>query len=64
MTIGCVSVSYSHGFGTRLGERMAREEATMPHLATKADLYRVALAQAGFTAIVVSVAVGVLLRFG
>ena len=47
-----------------LGERMARVEATLPYLATKADLYRVALAQAGFTAAAISIAVAILLRFG
>ena len=54
------------------GERIARPEAEnaeiRTHFATKADLYGVALtivlAQAGFTTAVVSVAVGVLLRFG
>ena len=54
------------------GERITRPEAEnaeiRTHFATKADLYRVALtivlAQAGFTTAVVSVAVGVLLRFG
>ena len=55
-----------------LEERTSRNEAQIEeirtHFATKADLYRVALtivlAQAGFTTAVVSVAVGVLLRFG
>ena len=53
-------------------ERTARLEAQneeiQTHFATKADLYRIALtivlAQAGFTAAVVSIAVGVILRFG
>ena len=57
---------------TMLEERTARNEAQIEDIqeglrtrfATKADLYRVALAQAGFTAVVVSIAVGVLLRFG
>lgn len=50
---------------TMLEERTARLEAQYEeireHFATKADLYRVALAQAGFTAVVVSIAVGVML---
>ena len=53
---------------TTIDERTTRNEAQIEeirtHFATKADLYRVALAQAGFTAVVVSIAVGVMLRFG
>ena len=55
-----------------LEERTARNEAQIEdiqeelrtHFATKADLYRVALAQAGFTAAAISIAVAILLRFG
>ncbi len=46
----------------------AQNEEIREHFATKADLYKVALtivlAQAGFTTAIVSIAVGVLLRFG
>lgn len=53
-------------------ERTARLEAQneeiQSHFATKADLYKIALtivlAQAGFTIAVVSIGVGVILRFG
>ena len=57
---------------TTVEERTARLEAQneeiQSHFATKADLYKIALtivlAQAGFTTAVVSVAVGIILRFG
>ena len=49
-------------------ERTARNEAQIEeirtHFATKADIYRVALAQSGFTVLVISIAVGIMLRFG
>ena len=51
-----------------LEDRTTRNEAQIEeirtHFATKADLYRVALAQAGFTAMALGIAVGILLRFG
>ena len=53
---------------TTIEERTARNEAQIEdireHFATKADLYRVALAQSGFTAVAISIAVGVILQFG
>ena len=52
---------------TTIEERTTRNETQIDeirtHFATKADLYRIALAQAGFTAAVVSIAVAVILRF-
>ena len=51
-----------------LEDRTTRNEAQIEeirtHFATKADLYKVALAQAGFTALAISIAVSILLRFG
>ena len=51
-----------------LEERTARSESQIEeirtHFATKADLYKIALAQASFTAAVISIAVGVIIRFG
>ena len=49
---------------TMLEERMAAVEATVPHLATKADLYRVALTIVVAQTAVVGIAVGIILRFG
>ena len=57
---------------TTVEERTARNEAQIEdiqeglrtHFATKADLYRVALAVVVAQTAVVSIAVGVLLRFG
>lgn len=45
-------------------ERMATVEATVPHLATKADLYRIALTIVVAQTAVVGIAVAVILRFG
>ena len=49
-------------------ERTTRNEAQIEeirtHFATKADLYKVALWQAGFTAVAIGIAVGIILRFG
>ncbi len=50
--------------GSTYGERLAAIEAQIPYLATKADLERLQIRIMGFMVIVVSVAVGVLLRWG
>jgi len=53
---------------TRVVRLEEQNDEIRTHFATKSDLYRIALtivlAQAGFTAAVVSIAVGVILRFG
>ena len=53
---------------TTMEERMALAEAAVTeirtHFATKADLYKAMIAMAGFITIALSIAVGVILRFG
>lgn len=49
--------------GATYGERLAAIEAQIPYLATKADLERLQLWAMGFIAAVVSVVVGVILRW-
>ena len=52
------------GLETRVARLEEQNEEIRTHFATKADLYKVALAQAGLTMAVVSIAVAVILRFG
>lgn len=45
-------------------ERMATVEATLPHLATKADVYKIALMLTGVVIATGGAVVTILLRFG